>query len=272
MEDGCHKDPVQQYEDLSDQAEVSETGKKPNDQPEATSVNRINESDEGNPDADDCSDELTEAEKSLHEAVKQGDYELVKSILTSHDGSTTLDINKKDSDNWSCLHEACVHTCQFNKIAELLLQNGADPNITDSSGETPLHGSVLFHYTDNVRLLCKYNADYSVCNNDGVSCLDIAEYAKDVEVLEIFGRKLPEKKGKKSGRKRGVGKRSVLRSRNADDMNYIPSPLSSPSILKKRKRTSDEGDDAEEKSVGPSPKKSITFSPKNRYTPSRLYR
>ena len=37
MEDGCHKDPVQQCEDLSDQAEVSETGKKPNDQPEATS-------------------------------------------------------------------------------------------------------------------------------------------------------------------------------------------------------------------------------------------
>jgi len=208
---------------------------------------------------DSQSDEI-----SLHKAVKLGNYELVKKILTS----TSVDVDMKDSENWSCLHEACIHNCQFAKIAELLLEHGADPNIKDGQGETPLHGAVLFHFTDTIKLLCKYKADFNVCNNEGVSSLDIAHYAEDVEVLEIFGQPTKRKYVKKNTPKRKT-KRSVLRPRNSEDLNYIPSPLSSPSILKKRKRVEEE--DSED-CVSPSPKKTIKFSGEDRYTPSSLYR
>jgi len=214
-----------------------------------------------------CDDGLSDMERSLHQAVKEGNEERVKSILISAT-SGMLDVNKKDSDNWSCLHEACIHNCQFTKIAELLLQHGADPDIRDNSGETPLHGAVLFHFTDNVKLLCDYKADFTACNNDGISSLDIAEYAKDIEVLEIFGRPTVEKKGK-GLKQRRKPKRAVLRPRNIGDLNHVPSPLSSPSILKKRRRTS--LDDGEE-GICPSPKKTITFSAEDRYSPSPLYR
>lgn len=77
---------------------------------------------------------------------------------------------------------------------EYLLSNGADPNIRDKDGDTPLHyifdwnGRNIFLASVNkkprwihdcVELLLKYNADVSIKNRKGETPLDSAQQQKD---------------------------------------------------------------------------------------------
>ena len=186
---------------------------------------------------------------TLHQACTQGNYDLVKSIIIS----PNVDVNMVDKEGWSCLHETCIHSCQFTEIAELLLKNGANPNLRDNSGETPLHGAVMFHFIENVKLLFNYKADFNLCNNKGISPLHIADSVKDSEILTLFGVPLKERAVKKAS-KYGTRKK-WKRPKNITNIVYHPSPLLSPSILKTRKRISDENE-----GDFPTPKKNISFS------------
>lgn len=185
---------------------------------------------------------------TFHEACKQGNFSLVESMLK------TSDVNMKDDEGWSCLHETCIHSCQFTRIAKLLLENGADPNIQDNGGETPLHGAVLFHFIDNIKLLVLHKADFTLCNNEGVSPLHIAQMANDDEILTVFGIPSKETKVMKRTTKNSNKRKVINRPKRIASISYIPSPLSSPSILKKRKRSNEDDQDMN------SPKKRITFS------------
>lgn len=186
---------------------------------------------------------------TLYEACKLGNYNLVEKMLKM----TTEEVNKQDEEGWSCLHETCIHTCQFTNIAELLLKHGANPNVQDNSGETPLHGAVLFHYIDNIKLLMKYKADPTLCNLEGVSSQLIAERSHDDDMSKLLG--LSIKKKKTTNRRKSQLKKGVSASKKRNVLPYTPSPLSSPSILKKRKRDSES-----EEENSSSPKKRITFS------------
>ena len=169
-------------------------------------------------------------ELTLFESCRQGRYETVREILRTREN---VDVNMTDGDSWSCLHEVSIRNCQFTPIVELLLQNGADPNLRDKKGETPLHGAVLFHLVDTIKLLLKYNGDCNVCNNTNVSPLKLATYLKDNEILSLFGHPISEEKATSS-----VKKKKKKKKRNSDK-NFTLPLSTSPSILKKR-RASDE--------------------------------
>ncbi|MFC1794190.1 ankyrin repeat domain-containing protein [Planctomycetota bacterium] len=73
--------------------------------------------------------------KSLFEAIKKGDVDQVKLLI-----SKGADINEKDKKGWTPLHSAAWYS--HKNIAELLIAEGANIDETDVSGQTPLYPAV----------------------------------------------------------------------------------------------------------------------------------
>jgi FOG: Ankyrin repeat len=80
-------------------------------------------------------------------------------------------------------------TCR-GQIAKLLLDNGANVNAADLSGNTSLIKASLCRHENIVRLLLQRGADVNVVNNDGKAALDIAQergYHNIVRLLHQHG-------------------------------------------------------------------------------------
>ena len=88
------------------------------------------------------------------------------------------------------------------RIAELLLDNGVDPNLQDDSGNTALHYAVFHQHTALVRLLISRGANPIVLNNSRQTPLRMAT-SRDVfvndEILELLH--IPEIGFRKKSRK-----------------------------------------------------------------------
>jgi cytohesin len=56
----------------------------------------------------------------------------------------------------------------------LLLNNGADPNVREESGNTPLHTAAQNGEMQIIRALLFNGADLTICNKDGKTPLDMA--------------------------------------------------------------------------------------------------
>ena len=68
---------------------------------------------------------------SIYDAVEDGNIAVVKEHLAAG-----TDVNSKDKDGWTPLHEAASEG--HNKIIELLVAKGADVNAKGADGETPV--------------------------------------------------------------------------------------------------------------------------------------
>ena len=68
-------------------------------------------------------------------------------------------------------------TAQFTDIVSLLLDAGADPDITDSQGDTPLHLAVVSWPStqQTVDLLLARGADVTLKNNEGDTPFNLAK-------------------------------------------------------------------------------------------------
>jgi len=79
-------------------------------------------------------------------------------LLIRHGAQVTQSAGEKDSP----LEYAAFSEQVEADTMELLLQQGADPNLTDSSNLTPLCWAVIHRSPDKVRLLLRYHADPNV--------------------------------------------------------------------------------------------------------------
>ncbi len=68
----------------------------------------------------------------------------------------------------------------------IVLEAGANPNVYDAEGNTPLHMAVGFKYAAPLNILLKYGADPNIKNHAGVSPLDLARIMKDRRVIQIL--------------------------------------------------------------------------------------
>ena len=105
-------------------------------------------------------------EEGLWHAARIGDLPAMKRYIAEG-----ADVNAPDDDlnilplAWSVLHGQ-------TEAARLLIENGADVNMKDDKGSTPLHGAAVFGRADVAKLLIENGATLQVRNDDGATPTD----------------------------------------------------------------------------------------------------
>lgn len=123
-------------------------------------------------------------ESPLHVAVKRGDIEKVRSLLS--DGANA---NSKDHAGWRPIHESMRDGENALRIIRLLVDYGADINAQSDSGNTALHDAAAYMSHEIIEYLVKSGADPTVKNLDGKSPLDISklpQYNRSKEIKEVL--------------------------------------------------------------------------------------
>ena len=91
-------------------------------------------------------------------------------------------INNRDECGWTPLYRSVVSGILL--ATELLLNNGADPNIQSSMGETPLYQAVDMERISHVNLLLQKNANPNISQVDGLSPLHLAVNKQNILIIK----------------------------------------------------------------------------------------
>ena len=106
-------------------------------------------------------------ENGLWHAARIGDLPAMKRYIADGEDVNALD----DYLNLSPLTWAALNG--QTEAARILIENGADVNIRDDKGSTPLHGAVAFGRADVAKLLVETGADQQARNDDGAKPMDV---------------------------------------------------------------------------------------------------
>ncbi|CAI9113739.1 OLC1v1014405C1 [Oldenlandia corymbosa var. corymbosa] len=112
-----------------------------------------------------------------------GDGDSVRSV---NQGSTSKNQPVDELDGCSLLHLAC-QTADVGMV-ELLLQHGANINVSDSRGRTPLHHAIIRGRTAIAKLLLNRGADLQAADKEGKTPLQLVEESglDDIEIISIM--------------------------------------------------------------------------------------
>lgn len=119
--------------------------------------------------------------------AEQSSLEVVEFLL--HQGCPPNHIDARQG--WTALHFAAQ--AGKTEIASVLLESGADPNIQDAFGNSPLWRAV-FCVTDDdalVRLLLSNGADFNLNNRSGVSPIALARTRGRTDIAELMTSSVP---------------------------------------------------------------------------------
>lgn len=107
-------------------------------------------------------------ETMLQVAAIKGNADRVRQLL--EEGANP---NVTDHAGWTPLHEACNHG--FREVARLLLSHGACVDVAGPGGVTPLHDATLNGHPDIVLLLVRSGATLDTKTSDGLTAQDLAQ-------------------------------------------------------------------------------------------------
>ena len=116
---------------------------------------------------------------SLHQAVVDGDIDQVKLLI-----SKGADVNMQNRMGWSPLRTGVQNSRRA--IVELLIAQGADVNAKDNRGQTPLHVAVTLGQKEVVELLIAKGADVNVMGSRGDNALSLAQKRKQTEIVDLL--------------------------------------------------------------------------------------
>ena len=117
--------------------------------------------------------------RSLHQAVVEGDIDQVNLLI-----SKGADVNMKNRMGWSPLHTAIQNRRQA--IVEPLIAKGANVNAKDNRGQTPLHVAVNLGQKEVVELLIAKGADVNVMGSRGDNALSLAQRRGNKEIIDLL--------------------------------------------------------------------------------------
>ena len=117
--------------------------------------------------------------RSLHQAVVNGDVDQVKLLI-----SKGADVNMQNRMGWTPLHTAIQNRRQA--IVELLTTKGADVNAKDKRGQTPLYVAVNLGQKEVVELLIAKGADVNVMGSRGDNALSLAQKRRQTEIVDLL--------------------------------------------------------------------------------------
>jgi len=122
---------------------------------------------------------LSELEKTLIDAAREGDLEVVERLI--HDGAR---VNVIDDTGTTPLHWAVFGGHQ--DVTKALIAQGALVNVPDVDGFTPLDTASQKGFTKLVQLLIKEGANLEARDNDGGTALYAAAGKGHVRVVEVL--------------------------------------------------------------------------------------
>lgn len=119
-------------------------------------------------------------------------------------------LNAVDENGKTFLH----HTYDNNIFTEKLLQNGANPNIQDDTGRTPIMYAMLNGNADVMETLIKNGADLTIKDNNGLTA---ADYIKTTDVLFAYQKLVPAHQNET--------KKTIVKNNLTQDLKDIATPI-----------------------------------------------
>lgn len=120
----------------------------------------------------------------LCEAVIANNITLFKELLTHG-----ADVNEKDYNGLTAIYYA-TQNGEY-EMTKLLINNGADYEVRDPFGNTPLSNAIFYYKKNNsgdslIKLLIDVGADINAKNNFGVSPLSLAQTIAGFPYLSLL--------------------------------------------------------------------------------------
>ena len=122
---------------------------------------------------------FAQPEKSLNQAVVDGDIDRVKTLL-----SEGADVNSKNRMGWTLLQTAIRN--QRTEIVTLLIEKGADIKAKDNRGRTPLHFAAETGQMVIVEQLIAKGAEINVMDSRADNALSLAKKNNHKEVADLL--------------------------------------------------------------------------------------
>ncbi len=121
-----------------------------------------------------------EAPEDFHEAAKRDQVDELRKRLSAD----KLRLEKRDKYQRTPLHSAARYGAI--SAARFLLDQGADPNVQDESGNTPLHLASIFRHDEIIGLLIENKADINALNAQGQASLGLAALYGNPEGIKML--------------------------------------------------------------------------------------
>ncbi|XP_066908641.1 ankyrin-1 [Halyomorpha halys] len=130
---------------------------------------------------------LTEKERRIHEAAKEGDYKRIVDLCAEGVDPNVADI---DNNGYTPLHLAALAKNRFPLLA--LARCSANLNVKDFDGNTPLHITVIKDHFWTADMLLLLGADPNIKNNEGKLPQDLVASDKKGGLEDTFDSKYME--------------------------------------------------------------------------------
>jgi len=123
-----------------------------------------------------------EGRTAIINAAIDANEEIVKALIAAG-----ADLNAQDRNGYTALHFAGQR--YRPEIAGLLLKHGAEVDRRDAYGNTPLWRAVFESKGrgDLIRLLLEHGADRNLANDSGVSPVQLADTIANYDTKQFFG-------------------------------------------------------------------------------------
>jgi hypothetical protein len=121
---------------------------------------------------------------TIQEACKMGNLKAVEEYLNVTEGTTTQDLEAKDSRGVTCLGYAIG--ANRTAVVQLLLKHGANPWCCDSSGGTGLHYAAAYGRRELLEFLINAGGDVNARNTQGQTPLALATKNKQREIIQLL--------------------------------------------------------------------------------------